>query len=99
VIIWTVLSILSGIPAMLSLHLDLPRSLAAAVTERAAALGTTPEMYILALVQRVMIEDALAPRHGRRSGQLVDVVRQDIQAPRSDAVLPSSLVQPFEPLR
>jgi hypothetical protein len=66
---------------MVPLHLDLPEDLAAIVAQRAAAHGTTPETYTLALIQQVVLQDALGNSPGRRKQRLVNALRDDVLSP------------------
>ncbi len=69
---------------MLPIHLDLPDTMAAVITARAAAHGTTPELYLLALIERVLLEESLSRRPGRGPQRLIRALHDDV-LPQSTA--------------
>jgi hypothetical protein len=55
-----------GRVAVVPIQLAVPDTLAAIVSARAAAHHTTPETYVLALIEQAVLEETLRHRHGRR---------------------------------
>jgi hypothetical protein len=66
---------------MLQIRLDLPDEVATFVAERAEAHGTTPETYLLALLQRVVLEDALGNRRRRLERRILAALQDDVPLP------------------